>query len=83
MAGGDLQQLCQTFHFDHISETLWVFNRAKFHVGAPLPVPLTWRELLIGQDRLKRLYDTCQRPVGVENLAFSFTIDDVKNKVNF
>lgn len=79
----NLKHLCKTFHFDHISEHFGFLTGQHFHTGAPLPVPLTKRELLIGQDRLARLYNTCQCPVGVENLAFSFTIDDVKKQGEF
>lgn len=79
----DLKKLCKTYHFDHISEHFGFLTGQDFHVGAPLPVPLSERELSIGQDRLMRLYDACQCPVGVENLAFSFTLDEVKRQGEF
>lgn len=78
-----LAHYSKTFQFDHISEHFGFLTGKDFHTGAPLPVPLTAATLAIGRDRLLRLFDTCQCPVGVENLAFSFTLDAVKKQGEF
>lgn len=78
-----LAQYSKTFQFDHISEHFGFLTGKDFHSGAPLPVPLTDATLTVGRDRLLRLFDTCQCPVGVENLAFSFTLDTVKKQGEF
>jgi hypothetical protein len=51
---------------------------ANFHHGAPLPVPFTKEVCEVGQDRLMRIQDVCECPVGVENLALALRPDDVK-----
>lgn len=49
-----------------------------FHQGAPLNIPYTTSTLAIGRDRLQRIQEACQCPVGLENLAFSYSLDEVK-----
>ncbi len=73
-----LHQLCQRFHFDHITEHFGFMTGADFHHGAPLSIPYTAQTLAIGRDRLARIADACQRPVGLENLAFSYSLEEVK-----
>ena len=51
---------------------------ANFHTGAPMSIPFTPATLAIGRDRLARIYDACACPVGLENLAFSYTLEEVK-----
>ncbi len=55
-------------------------NTENFHQGVPLPVSLHSKTLKIGKDRLYRLQDAVGLPVGIENLAFSFSIEDVKEQ---
>ncbi|CEJ71646.1 hypothetical protein BN1195_03996 [Chryseobacterium oranimense G311] len=69
--------------YNHITEHFGFMNTENFHQGVPLPVPLHAKTLQIGKDRLKRLQDTVEVPVGVENLAFSFSMDDVKEQGEF
>lgn len=73
-----LQLACETFHFDHITEHFGFMTGRDFHQGAPLSIPYTTATLSIGIDRLKRIYDVCRCPVGLENLAFSYSLDEVK-----
>ncbi|WP_246000679.1 multinuclear nonheme iron-dependent oxidase [Pontibacter diazotrophicus] len=78
-----LKQLSSQYSFDHITEHFGFFTGQNFHSGAPLYVPYTSTTLRIGQDRLSRIYDACQCPVGLENLAFSYSLDEVKQHGEF
>ena len=73
-----LKKLSSEYHFDHITEHFGFMTGADFHKGAPLSIPFNNSTLAIGQDRLKRIYEACQCPVGLENLAFSYSLDEVK-----
>ena len=79
----ELKLLTNKFRFDHITEHFGSTNGKNFHHGAPLCVPFSKTTLHIGRDRLARIYDTCQCPVGLENLAFSYSIEDVKKHGDF
>ncbi len=78
-----LRQLATDFPFDHITEHFGFFTGQNFHYGAPLTIPFTSTTLRIGQDRLSRISDACQCPVGLENLAFSYSLEEVKNHGEF
>ena len=78
-----LRKICNAFHFDHITEHFGFMTGADFHKGAPVPIPLTRTTLAIGVDRLQRIQEACRRPVGLENLAFSYSLDDVKRHGEF
>ena len=73
-----LEQTAAAFHFDHITEHFGFMTGKDFHHGAPLNIPYSTTTLNIGRDRLKRIYEVCRRPVGLENLAFSYSLDEVK-----
>ena len=73
-----LQQTCAEFRFDHITEHFGFMTGKDFHHGAPLNIPYTGTTLNIGRDRLKRIQEACGLPVGLENLAFSYSLDEVK-----
>lgn len=79
----NLKQLSQKFTFDHITEHFGFLTGQDFHKGAPLSIPYTPSALSIGIDRLKRIQDVCQCPVGLENLAFSYSLDEVKQHGRF
>ncbi|MGU3374883.1 MNIO family chryseobactin maturase [Chryseobacterium sp. M5A1_1a] len=66
--------------YNHITEHFGFMNTENFHQGVPLPVSLHPKTLQIGKDRLYRLQEALDIPVGIENLAFSFSIDDVKEQ---
>ncbi|UKB85820.1 DUF692 domain-containing protein [Chryseobacterium sp. MEBOG06] len=78
-----LKKLKEEVHkrnYNHITEHFGFMNTENFHQGVPLPISLHPKTLQIGKDRLYRLQDTVNIPVGIENLAFSFCIDDVKEQ---
>lgn len=78
-----LRQTCAEFRFDHITEHFGFMTGEDFHHGAPLNIPYTQTTLAIGRDRLARIYDACRCPVGLENLAFSYSADEVKRHGRF
>ena len=78
-----LEKVCSNFQFDHITEHFGFMTGANFHQGAPISIPFNQTTLAIGHDRLKRIYNTCQCPVGLENLAFSYSLDEVKRHGEF
>jgi uncharacterized protein (UPF0276 family) len=78
-----LKQTCTRFQFDHITEHFGFMTGKDFHQGAPLSIPYTAVTLCIGTDRLKRIYDACHCPVGLENLAFSYSLEEVKRHGEF
>jgi uncharacterized protein len=78
-----LETLSATFQFDHITEHFGFMTGRDFHKGAPLGVPFSSATLALGVDRLKRLQNACNCPVGLENLAFSWSLDAVKRHGEF
>lgn len=78
-----LKQTCTEFRFDHITEHFGFMTGKDFHHGAPLNIPYTSSTLNIGRDRLKRIYEVCRCPVGLENLAFSYSLEEVKRHGDF
>ena len=74
----ELGRLSDQFRFDHITEHFGFMTGENFHAGAPVSIPFTKATLAIGQDRLKRIQQACRRPVGLENLAFAYSIEAVK-----
>ncbi|SEW55861.1 multinuclear nonheme iron-dependent oxidase [Chitinophaga arvensicola] len=73
-----LKKINSTFRFDHVTEHFGFMTGKDFHHGAPLNIPYTPTTLRIGQDRLKRIFEACECPVGLENLAFSYSLEEVK-----
>lgn len=79
----NLEKLSSEFQFNHVSEHFGFMTGENFHNGAPLDVPYNEATLRIGRDRLARIYNACRCPVGLENLAFSYSIDQVKAQGEF
>lgn len=75
-----LQQEVKRYQYNHISEHFGFMSSTNFHEGAPLPVPLNKNTLAIGVNRLQHISNASGLPVGIENLAFSFSLDDVKEQ---
>ncbi|MCB0707287.1 MAG: DUF692 family protein [Saprospiraceae bacterium] len=73
-----LSRLSTNFNFDHITEHFGFMTGEDFHRGAPLSLPFTTKTLLLGQDRLKRMQEACGCPVGLENLAFAYSLEEVE-----
>ena len=78
-----LKRISSEFQFDHITEHFGFMTGTDYHSGAPMGVPLTSSTLAIGQDRIKRIADAAQCPVGIENLALAFSIEEVKKHGDF
>ncbi|MBO0951358.1 multinuclear nonheme iron-dependent oxidase [Fibrella forsythiae] len=78
-----LHALSRDYQFDHVTEHFGFMTGEDFHKGAPINIPCTPVTLALGQDRLKRIQDACGCPVGLENLAFAYTLDDVKRQGDF
>lgn len=78
-----LKKKCEYFNFDHITEHFGFMTGANFHEGAPISLPFNSTTLALGQDRLKRIFNSCGRPVGLENLAFAYSLDEVKRHGDF
>lgn len=67
----------------HTSEHFGFFEAGPILLGAPLAVPMNSASLRAGKDMLQRYVDAVQCPVGLENLAFAFGIEDVKRQGDF
>nr|WP_262904639.1 DUF692 domain-containing protein [Hymenobacter lucidus] len=78
-----LRELAGRFAFDHITEHFGFFTGQNFHSGAPLPIPYTSAALRLGQDRLRRIQQAAGCPVGLENLAFAYSLDEVQRHGEF
>lgn len=78
-----LQQDLQRTPMRHLSEHFGFMEAGDFHQSAPLPVPRTEETLAVGRDRLRRLAEASRLPVGLENLAFAFSQDDVRQQGRF
>ncbi|NML41314.1 DUF692 domain-containing protein [Chitinophaga sp. G-6-1-13] len=79
----DLKAVSRRYQFDHVTEHFGFMTGRDFHHGAPLNIPYTPVTLEIGRDRLKRMQDACSCPVGLENLAFSYSLEEVKKHGDF
>jgi uncharacterized protein len=78
-----LQGLSKKFRFDHITEHFGFMTGSDFHKGAPISIPFTAGTLAIGRDRLQRIQDACQCPVGLENLALAYSLEEVQQHGEF
>ncbi|MBD2755928.1 multinuclear nonheme iron-dependent oxidase [Spirosoma validum] len=78
-----LKKLASEFTFNHITEHFGFMTGEDFHKGAPISVPFISSTLALGQDRLKRIQNACNCPVGLENLAFAYSLDEVKQHGDF
>jgi uncharacterized protein (UPF0276 family) len=78
-----LSEVARQFSFQHITEHFGFMTGENFHAGAPMSVPLNTQTLAIGRDRLQRIYEACHCPVGLENLAFAYSLEDVKQQGYF
>ena len=78
-----LKQEIKKHNFTHITEHFGFMSSDNYHKSYPLPVSLHPKVLEIGIDRLKRLQDAVKLPVGIENLALSFSINDIQEQGSF
>jgi uncharacterized protein len=77
-----LQEELEAYCYQHISEHFGWMEAGNFHRSAPLPLPWSEAALAIGRDRLQRLA-AFGVPVGLENLAFAFGLQDVEEQGQF
>ena len=68
---------CREYRYRHISEHFGWMAAGRFEQSAPLPLPLLPETLAVGIDRLQQLARVAQVPIGLENLAFAFSLPDV------
>lgn len=78
-----LRKVSSNFTFDHITEHFGFMTGEDFHKGAPISVPYTAETLNLGIDRLQRIQEACSCPVGLENLAFSYSLEEVQRHGEF
>lgn len=78
-----LAQTTKKYRYNHITEHFGFMSSGDFHSGCPLPVPLNKSTLAIGIDRLTRIQEISKTPVGIENLAFAFSVEDVSRQGKF
>ncbi len=79
----NLRQTRNSYQFAHITEHFGFMTGQDFHKGAPLSVPYNASTLRLAKDRLLRLSEASACPVGLENLAFSYSLDDVRRHGDF
>jgi len=78
-----LSREISTRRYRHVSEHHGFMFAGDFVHSAPLPVPRTQRSVALGCDRLRRLRDAAETPVGLENLAIAFGMSDVLDQGPF
>lgn len=78
-----LRRVARHYRFDHVTEHFGFMTGANFHQGAPISVPYNASTLALGQDRLARISDAAQCPVGLENLAYAYTLREVEQHGEF
>ncbi|MDR3617420.1 MAG: DUF692 family protein [Candidatus Obscuribacterales bacterium] len=67
----------------HASEHFGFSEAGPIERGAPLAVPMNSESLTKGKEMMRRFADATQCPVGLENLAFAFGLEDVKRQGEF
>lgn len=67
----------------HASEHFGFSQAGPVTQGAPLAVPMNGESLHKGKEMMKRYAEATQCPVGLENLAFAFGLEDVKRQGDF
>lgn len=70
-------------NYIHASEHFGFADAGPIEKGAPLSVPMNAQSLRQGKEMMKRFADSTQSPVGLENLAFAFCVEDVKRQGEF
>lgn len=78
-----LRALRRRFPMEQVTEHFGFFTGADFHRGAPIAPPFTTTLLRIARDRMARLREAADCPVGLENLALSYARDDVFRQYAF
>lgn len=71
---------CKRLKYRQISEHFGFTTDKSF---APLPVPITDDLLFLAKERLNRIYGLTNTHIGIENLAFSFSSQEVLSQGRF
>ncbi len=69
--------------YRHLSEHFCFMSAGDFEACAPFPMPRTDATVRLGRERLQRLADVAQIPVGLENLATALAPEDVHGQGAF
>lgn len=67
---------CAARNYRHVSEHFGWMTSGAYWRNTLLPLPRTRATVALGVDRMKRLADAAQRPVGLENLALALAPAD-------
>ena len=70
-------------NYIHATEHFGFSEAGPVVKGAPLAVPMNAESLGKGKEMMKRFSDAARCPVGLENLAFAFGLEDVKRQGDF
>ena len=77
------EQECAAHHYEHISEH-YGFSRAGSVIdSSPLPVPVSSESIFLACERIRLLKDISQVPIGLENLGFAFSREDLISQAAF
>lgn len=79
----NLSTECDTTNYVHISEHFGFMETDTFLEGAPMPLPLMQESLDLGRRCLGAISMAANLPVGLENLALAFGLEDVKRQGDF
>jgi uncharacterized protein (UPF0276 family) len=78
-----LQKEVQRFNYQKISEHFGFLNTEVFTQGAPLSAPFIPELLQTGVENLKQIKKIANVPIGLENLGFAFSKEDVIEQGKF
>ena len=69
--------------YQHLSEHFCFMSAGDFDACAPFPMPQTDDTVQLGRERMQRLAEVAQIPVGLENLATALAPEDVHEQGAF
>jgi len=78
-----LQREVEQFNYQRISEHFGFLTTDKFIQGAPMSVPYIPEMVTIGINNLLQIKQIANVPVGIENLGFAFSKQDVLDQGKF
>lgn len=79
----ELSRACAATPYRHLTEHYGFITAGDFVRGTPLPLPPSRAALRIASERVQVLRETSKLPVGIENLAFAFSVRDVFAQADF
>jgi hypothetical protein len=75
-----LKRECKRRRYRHVSEHFGFFAGGEMARGPMLPLPFTKEVVRLGVERLKRIADACEVPVGLENAAAYLSPRDAREQ---